>query len=352
MEFLLKPFTYKGLTFKNRIVMPPMCQYSAQDGVPNEWHLQHYVSRAVGGTGLIIVEMTNVEPDGRITNHCLGLWNDAQKAALARIVSECKSYGAKMGVQIAHAGRKAEDTDQPVSSVAKPFSSQMKTPKALTLREIEEMIGKFKRSAEKAIEAGVDIIELHGAHGYLIHQFHSPFINNRTDEYGKELTKFGVDIIKAVKSVMPADMPLIMRISGKEYVPNGYGIDYAVKLCKVYKDAGVDWFHVSSGGEASYEESGMTPRGIPSSEKGYQVPLANEIKNSLDVPVIAVGKLEDPEFADAVIASGKADFVAVGRGMLNNPHWALNIYQSVGDETAIPFQYRPGFYIPGEKRKR
>jgi len=252
MALLATPFQFKGLTLKNRIVMPPMCQYSveAHDGTPTDWHFVHYVSRAVGGTGLIIMEMTDVEPDGRISNGDLGLWSDEQIPAYARIISEVHKYGAKIGIQIAHAGRKAEDAEVPVSSSAIAFpGSRYKTPRALTTEEVKQMVVKFAESARRAVEAGVDTIEVHGAHGYLIHQFHSPLTNQRDDEYGQDKALFGVEVIQAIKKVIPSDMPLIMRVSALEYVDGGYGLEYSTELCRRYKEAGVDIFHLSSGGE-------------------------------------------------------------------------------------------------------
>ncbi|MGO4375845.1 NADPH dehydrogenase, partial [Paenibacillus sp. MCAF20] len=217
MNKLSTPYNLKGLELKNRIVMAPMCQYSVdlKDGVPNDWHFVHYVSRAVGGTGLIIVEMTGVDPDGRITDGDLGLWSDEQIPAFKRIVTEVKKHGAKIGIQIGHAGRKAEDANVPVgpSTVlggALPEETkygELKLPRALTLEEIDRVICQFKNAARRAVEAGFDTIELHGAHGYLLHQFMSPSINRREDAYGKDLSKFGVEVIKAVKSVIPEHIP-------------------------------------------------------------------------------------------------------------------------------------------------
>lgn len=345
MSDLFSPFECKGLQLKNRIVMPPMCQYSAsaQDGMPEDWHDLHYTSRAIGGAGLIIVEMTNVEPDGRITNKCLGLWSDEHVPAFARVVESCHRHGAKMGVQIAHAGRKAEDAAVPVSSTDVPFDSTYNKPRPLTTDEVKQMVEKFRLAARRAVKAGFDTIELHGAHGYLIHQFHSPYINKRTDEYGKDLTKFGVEVIQAVKSEMPSDMPLIMRISAKEYVVGGYDVEDAIEISKRYEQAGVDIFHISSGGEASYKETGMTPRGIPSSQAGYQVPLAKAFKDEFQTPVISVGKLEDPVFADSVIKNGEADLVAIGRGMLSDPYWALHAAAKLEYNLTPPPQYVTAF---------
>ncbi|MFD2369563.1 NADH:flavin oxidoreductase/NADH oxidase [Brevibacillus sp. GCM10020057] len=342
MALLSSPFQVKGLTLKNRIVMPPMCQYSveAHDGTPTDWHFVHYVSRAVGGTGLIIVEMTDVEPDGRISNRDLGLWSDEQIPAFARIVSEVHKYGAKIGVQIAHAGRKAEDAEVPVSASAIAFpGSRYKTPRALTTEEVQGMVQKFADSARRAVEAGMDTIEIHGAHGYLIHQFHSPLTNKRDDQYGKDPALFGVEVIQAVKKVIPEDMPLLMRVSAIEYVDGGYGLEYSTELCRRYKEAGVDVFHLSSGGEGPIGSAGR-----PGVHPGYQVPFARAIKQALDVPVIAVGNLDDPKLAEASLGNGDTDLVAVGRGMLRDPYWALHAIQALSpEELEPPKQYGRAF---------
>ncbi|MEH7515762.1 NADH:flavin oxidoreductase/NADH oxidase [Gottfriedia acidiceleris] len=319
MSNLFKPFKYKGLELKNRVVMPPMCQYSVhlKDGIPTDWHFVHYTSRAIGGTGLIIIEMTNVEERGRISDYCLGIWSDDHIPAFKRIIDECHKYGAKVAIQIAHAGRKAEDAPNPVSSSPKPFNEKSKTPHELTTLEVKEMVEKFKKGVERAVLAGVDTIELHGAHGYLIHQFASAYTNQRTDEYGQDKFLFGKEVIKAAKSVMPTDMPLIMRISALEYVDGGYGLDYSVEMAKAFRDAGVDLFHVSSGGEGPIGSGGR-----PGSHPGYQVKLAEQIKKEVEIPVIAVGKLDDANLAESVLGNEEADLIAVGRGMLSNPYWA------------------------------
>jgi NADPH2 dehydrogenase len=340
MKHLFSPFKLKGLEVKNRIVMPPMCQYSVEkkDGIATDWHYLHYVNRAIGGTGLIIIEMTDVEPDGRITDFDLGLWSDDQVPALARIVEACHQYGAKVGIQIAHAGRKAEDADVPVAPSAIPFDKNSKTPRALSTDEVKEMIEKFRKAVQRAVKAGVDAIEIHGAHGYLIHQFHSPLTNKRDDEYGKDLTKFGREVIQAAKSEMPEDMPLMMRISAKEYVEGGYSIIDSIEFAKEYQQAGIDMFHISSGGEGPISASGK-----PGTHAAYQVPLARDIKNALNVPVIAVGRLDEPILASSVIGNEDADLVAIGRGMLRNPHWALEASTMLKKETYIPKQYLTGF---------
>jgi len=340
MTNLAAPFTLKNLTLKNRIVMAPMCQYSveAKDGKPNDWHFVHYVSRAIGGAGLIMMEMTDVEPDGRISDYDLGLWSDEQIPAFARIISQVKKYGAKIGIQIAHAGRKAEDAKVPVGPSDIAFSDKYKKPRALTTLQVKAMVTHFQDTARRAVQAGVDTIELHGAHGYLIHQFHSPSVNLREDEYGQDLARFGVEVIRAVKSVMPEEMPLIMRISAIEYIEDGYGIEHAIEMGSRYQEAGVDMIHVSSGGEGP-----VGTKRKPGNYPGYQVPMARAIKQALDIPVIAVGKMEDPQLAEATVANGDADLVAVARGMLRDPYWAIHAIQSVKGQIELPKQYAGAF---------
>ncbi|MDB5084952.1 MAG: dehydrogenase [Bacilli bacterium] len=340
MATLFDEFSLKSLQLKNRIVMAPMCQYSVtnRDGILNEWHYVHYTSRAVGGAGLILIEMTDVDPDGRITDFDSGIWSDDHIPAFARIIKACQSYGTKVGIQIAHAGRKAQDAETPVAPSAIAFSDKFKTPRALTTADVKEMVGKFRDGARRAVEAGVDVIELHGAHGYLIHQFQSPVTNRRDDEYGQDLSRFGVEVVQAVKQVMPKDMPLIMRVSAVEYVDNGYGLDHAIHLCKAYHQAGVDIFHMSSGGEGPIGSGGR-----PGIHPGYQVPFAAAVKNALGVPVIAVGKLENFHLAESVIGNEQADLIAVARGMLRNPYWANEASVVLRGQPLIPKQYERAF---------
>lgn len=340
MDHLFSPYSYKGLELKNRVVMPPMCQYSVtkKDGIATDWHYVHYVSRAIGGASLIIIEMTDVEPDGRITDNDLGLWSDEHIAPLARIVDACHQHGAKVGIQIAHAGRKAEDAEVPVAPSAIPFDENSKTPRALSTEEVSTMVEKFRAAVERAVKAGVDTIELHGAHGYLIHQFQSKLTNKREDEYGQDRTKFGVEVIKAAKSVMPEDMPLILRISAKEYVEGGYEVEESIEFSKAYVDAGVDIFHISAGGEGPIAAAGR-----PGTHNAYQVPFARAYKQAFNIPVIAVGRLDDAALANSVIGNEDADLVAVGRGMLRNPYWALEAAAQLRKETTVPQQYVTGF---------
>ena len=341
MAKLAQSIDIKNMHLKNRVVMAPMCQYAVEkeDGTPNEWHYIHYVSRAIGGTGLIIVEMTNVEPRGRITNRCLGLWSDEQIPAYKRIVDEVHKHGAKIGIQIAHAGRKATDAPDPVSASAISVSHDDKTPKphALTTEEVYTTIAYYQEAVRRAVEAGFDCIELHGAHGYLIHQFHSPNINKREDEFGQNRAKFGVEIIKAARQVMPADMPLIFRISAREYMENGYDVNYAIEISKQYAEAGVDCFHVSTGGE------GPVSVVQPQSFAGYQVEFAKAYKQAFPhLPVIAVGQLQHPQVAELTLANQDADLIAIGRALLDDPYWSLHAIKALTGKINPPTPYVRG----------
>lgn len=336
LKNLFTPIKIKNLELKNRIVMPPMCQFSveAHDGKMNDWHFVHYVSRAIGGVGLIIIEMTNVEPGGRITDRCLGLWSDEQIEPLKRVVDVCHHYGAKVAIQIGHAGRKAEDAPDPVSASDVRYSENSKQPHALSNEEIQEMVEKYRQAAVRALKAGVDSIEVHGAHGYLIHQFHSALTNRRTDEYGEDKALFGKEVIRAIRSEMPKDMPLIFRISAIEYVENGYDLDYSVELVKEYQKEGVDIFHVTSGGEGPLVGSA----GRPGTHAGYQVPFARRIKEETGLPTIAVGKLESVDMANSVIGNEDADLVAIGRGLLKNAHWTIDASYALGQKIDLTYQ--------------
>lgn len=347
-RFINEPFSIKQLELKNRIVMPPMCQYKAMDGMPNDWHYIHYSSRAIGGVGLIIVEMTNVASNGRISPNCLGLWNDEQRDAFKRIVDGVHAQGSKIAIQIGHAGRKALGSDDVVSCSANDAFEDAadagkgqwtyKKPRELNLHEIDEMIDLFKNSVQRAVEAGFDAIEIHGAHGYLIHQFYSPKTNLRTDEYGKNKMLFGEKIIKAAKSVMPANMPLLIRISAQEYGKNGFDLNYGCEVAKRFAQAGADVIDVSGGGDGLLDAAHTPPFAA-----GYQVYLAEAVKNATNLPVITVGMLEDPEVADHVLSKGTVDLVAIGRGLLRDPYWLLNAqyHQKSADTQSMQFVPTP-----------
>lgn len=336
MPGLFSPFSLKGLTLKNRIMMSPMCQYSvwAEDGMPNEWHFVHYISRAVGGAGLIMMEMTDVMPNGRITVHDLGLWQDQQIPGFQRIIDQVHHYGAKIGIQIAHAGRKTESTSLvPVAPSAIAFSSHYRVPQALSIDDISRIVEAFAASARRAVTAGVDLIELHGAHGYLIQQFMSPLSNRREDKYG-EPTRFAIEVIEAVKSQIPAAMPLFMRLSAVEYSQDGYTFNNLVDMARVFRDAGVDVFDISSGGNSP---------GAPEVFPGYQVPYASSVRGQLGVPVVAVGVLESPSLAESVLRQDQADLIAIGRGFLRDPYWANSAAKALNGTVQVPKEYWRAF---------
>ncbi|MFV0527543.1 MAG: NADPH dehydrogenase [Lachnospiraceae bacterium] len=338
-------FAIKSLKLKNRIVMAPMCQYAvtAQDGRPNDWHFVHYVSRAVGGTGLLLVEATAVDPQGRISDKDLGIWDDSFISDYKKIVDAVHAQGAKIGIQISHAGRKAEDAPQPVGpsnlsvqdSEGTASQSDPK-PQALTEAEIQIVVEQFGAAARRAVAAGFDTIELHAAHGYLLHQFHSPGINTRTDAYGRDLTLFGTQVIRAMVHEMPEDMPLLLRISAIEYMDGGYDLAHSLAVAKRYIEAGIDCIHVSSGGEAA---PGVKK---PGNYLGYQLPFARAYAQAFDVPVIAVGILEDFRLAQQVVANEDADLIAIGRGMLNDPYWAMHAINTTTGTVDPPQSYARG----------
>lgn len=336
---LFSPFNLRGLTLKNRIMMSPMCQYSvdAEDGRPNTWHFVHYVSRAVGGAGLIMVEMTAVDPDGRITVNDLGLWEDGQIPAYARLVEAVHAQGARIGIQIAHAGRKAYSPSlRPVapSPIAFPAPGY-RVPEALSVDAIHRLVEAFAAAARRAVAAGMDLIELHGAHGYLLHEFLSPLSNRRTDAYG-DPTRFPTEVVTAVKAEIPATMPLFMRISAVDYDPGGYGLDGLLERLGPLVAAGVDLFDVSSGGNG--------PTGPEAPYPGYQLPYARAVKHRWHLPVAAVGLLDDPALAEHVIAAGDADLVAIGRGFLRDPYWPNTAARALeGGVVQVPHQYHRAF---------
>lgn len=337
MALLFEPFELKALQLKNRIMMSPMCQYSVwdEDGAPNAWHEVHYVSRAVGGVGLVMIEMTDVVPDGRITVNDLGIWSDQQIPAFQRIIDQVHVYGAKVGIQIAHAGRKADSPSlYPEAPSAIRFSEQYRVPRALNGDEVKGLVDAFAAGARRAVAAGVDTLELHGAHGYLIHQFMSPLSNHRDDEWG-EPTRFGVAVIQAVKSEMPSTMPLMMRLSATEYDPQGYSFEQLVEMARVFHRHGVDMFDISSGGNAPVVPDRIYP--------GYHVPYGAKIRESLGVPVIAVGILEDPSLAESVLQQGQADIIALARGLLRDPYWPNTAAMALDGTVQVPKQYYRAF---------
>lgn len=332
---LFEPLKIKNVTIKNRIMMSPMCQYSAdKDGIANSWHYVHYVSRAIGGVGLIMQEATAVESRGRISDGDLGLWDDKQIEPLRNIVKECKKYGSIVGVQLAHAGRKSEVLSEPsVAPTKMEFNPEYRIPQELTVNDIKNIVTHFKDSANRALEAGYDIIEIHAAHGYLIHEFLSPLSNKRTDEYGGSLenrVRILNEIIDAVKKVWPNDKPIFVRVSADDYINGGINIDEMVSILKLIKDKGIDLIDVSSGGLLNAKID-LYP--------GYQLKYSERIKKDLDYMTATVGLITKSDMAEEILKDGKADLIALGRELLRNPYWPLYAAHNLKQNIDWPKQY-------------
>ncbi|WP_339064069.1 NADPH dehydrogenase NamA [Tepidibacillus marianensis] len=336
MAILFHPTKLKDITIPNRIVMPPMCQYMAEkDGKATNWHKVHYGSRAVGQSGFIILEATAVEARGRITDHDLGLWNDGQTQSLKEIVDFGHAQGSVMGIQLAHAGRKAEikDTESVIAPSAIPFDERWVTPKEMTEKEIKEVIQAFADAARRADEAGFDLIELHGAHGYMIHEFLSPLSNQRKDEYGESRegrVKFLQETLQAVKAVWPSHKIISLRVSATDYAEDGIDLQEIIEILKLIKGSGVDVIHVSSGG--------LVPAKI-NIGIGYQVKFAERIKVEVGLPVIAVGLISEPELVEEILFNERADFVALGRELLRDPYWPLHAAKKLNHDLKWPTPY-------------
>ncbi|MFO7152385.1 MAG: NADPH dehydrogenase NamA [Bacillota bacterium] len=335
MSELFSKIKIKDMEVRNRIVMPPMCMYSSDDdGHAKPWHLIHYATRAIGGAGLIIQEATAVEKRGRISARDLGLWDDSHVEGLARIVAEVKKHGAKMGVQLAHAGRKCgapgEDLIAP-SPIA--FDETYGVPREMTREDIMQVIEAFKAGARRALMAGYDIVEIHAAHGYLINEFLSPLTNKRTDEYGGSLqnrARFLKEVVKAVREVWPEEKPLMVRVSAEEYAEGGNHPEDIAEMINLVKGEGVDIIDVSSGA--------VVPAKIDA-YPGYQVKFAETIKEMTGLPVVAGGLITVPEMAEEILKNGRADMVFLGRELLRNPYWPLMAARRLGDDIKWPEQY-------------
>ncbi|MET9856291.1 NADH:flavin oxidoreductase/NADH oxidase [Streptomyces sp. NPDC006450] len=352
---LFQPWTIRSVTVPNRVWMAAMCQYSAEPtgpdtGVAHDWHFAHYAARATGGTGLIIQEATAVAPEGRISPYDLGIWNDRQVEALRRITSFVKSRGAVPGIQLGHAGRKAS-TDRPweggrpvgpeahgwlpSAPSAVPFSADHQAPHELTVREIRDVVEQFAAAARRSLAAGYQVVEIHGAHGYLIGEFLSPHSNKRTDAYGgsfENRTRLALEVVDAVRAVWPEELPLFFRISATDWLEeDGWTADETVRLAGLLEEHGVDLLDVSTGGLAP----GVT---IPVGP-GYQVPFAARVKAETTLPVAAVGLITEPEQAEKILANGEADAVLLGRELLRDPFWARRAAAELGAELRTPEQY-------------
>ena len=346
---LFSPLTIKSVTIKNRIAISPMCQYSATDGFATDWHLVHLGSRASGGAGLIIQEATAVSPEGRISPEDLGLWNNEQIDKLKQITQFIINQDAVPGIQLAHAGRKASaaspwnggrkvandnggwDTVAP-SAIA--YHDNEKAPIALDKNGIQKVITDFKAATKRALEAGYQVVEIHAAHGYLLHQFLSPLSNVRTDEYGgsfENRIRLTLEVVEAVQSEWPENLPLFVRISASDWAEGGWNLEESIQLSKILKEKGVDLSDVSSGGAVSHQQIPLGPN--------YQVPFAESIKKEVGILTGAVGLITDAKQAEEIVVSGKADLVLIARESLRNPNLGLTFAHELEADVTWPKQY-------------
>ena len=350
---LFQPLTIRGLTLRNRIFMSPMCQYSSDDGFATDWHLVHLGTRAVGGVSLVTVEATGVTPEGRITPGCLGLWKDEHITKLSQITKFIEARGAASAIQIAHAGRKAstripreggtfipisEGGWQIVGPSPVPFRPTDGVPHELTTAEIAGVVEAHAKAAERAVKAGFKAVEIHAAHGYLLNEFMSPLSNTRTDSYGGSLgnrIRITIETIKAVRGAIPADMPLMMKISAIDWADGGFTIEDSVQLAIAAKAAGVDLITCSSGNVVVHQKPEFKP--------GFNVPFADKVRKESGILTAAVGMITDAAQANEVVESGKADAVTLARQLLRDPYFALNAAKALGLKPAFPGQYTPAF---------
>lgn len=355
MPHLFDPLTLRSVTLRNRIGMPPMCQYSAQDGLAADWHMVHYGSRAAGGAGLVIVEATAVEPRGRISPNDLGIWSDEHAERLARIVRFVREQGAVPAIQLGHAGRKAGtarpwDGGKPLSDEqggweivgpsAIPFDEGFRTPSALSEEGIAAIQQAFVLATRRAAEAGFEMVELHGAHGYLVHSFHSPLSNRRVDRYGgsfENRVRFTLETVTAMRRVWPDQRPMAVRISCTDWAEGGWTAEESVELARRLKGLGVDLMDCSSGGG--------TPLAKVPAGAGYQVPLAEAVRRGAGIATAAVGLITQAMQADEIVRNQRSDVVLVGRELLRNPYWPMHAARTLRQvgHAATPKQYLRAF---------
>ncbi|MFO1487702.1 MAG: NADH:flavin oxidoreductase/NADH oxidase [Verrucomicrobiota bacterium] len=347
---LFSPLTLRSVTLRNRIGVSPMCQYSAEDGVANDWHLVHLGSRAAGGAGLVIVEATAVAPEGRITPGCMGLWSEKHVGPLARIAAFIKAQGAAAGIQIAHAGRKAsaalpwaggahlsaaQGGWETIAPSAIPFGGDLpKVPQVMTLADIARVRGDFVGTARRALAAGFNWLELHSAHGYLFNEFLSPLSNHRTDAYGgsfENRTRLLLETTREVRKIWPEELPLTVRLSAVDWKEGGWDIAQSVALAKLLKAEGVDLIDCSSGG--------LVPDAKITVGPGYQVPFAEQIRRETGIATAAVGAITEARQADDIIRSGKADVVLLAREFLRDPYWPAHAAKALGANITPPNPY-------------
>jgi 2,4-dienoyl-CoA reductase-like NADH-dependent reductase (Old Yellow Enzyme family) len=346
---LFEPIMLRDLRLRNRIVVSPMCQYSSQDGFASDWHLVHLGSRAVGGAGLVITEAAAVSPEGRISPQDLGLWLDDHVPMLARIVAFMREHGAATGIQLAHAGRKAGTAPpwqggkpvwpdqggwQPVGASPLPFAEGYQTPIELDEAGIRKVIGDFAAATRRAVTAGFQVVEIHAAHGYLLHSFLSPLSNQRQDGYGgdfKGRIRLLLEVTDTVRANCPAGMPVLVRLSATDWVEGGWDLAQTVELSRCLQGRGVDLIDCSSGGNVVAAPIPVGP--------GYQVPFAAAVRTQVGIATGAVGMILAPEQADQIIRNGEADVVLLARELLRDPYWPLHAARTLGHEVAWPVQY-------------
>ena len=349
MSKLFEELTIRKTTFRNRIWISPMCQYSSEDGMPTDWHLVHLGSRAVGGAGLVIVEATAVSPEGRISPADSGIWSDKHAEAFRRIVSFIESQGAIAGIQLAHAGRKASTAPpwdgglevkpnaggwETVAPSAIRFSADYPQPREMTAEDIRKAEADFVSSAERAVSAGFRAIEVHAAHGYLLHQFLSPLSNKRLDEYGGTLEnrmRLPLSIARAVRSAVPEGIPVFVRISATDWADGGWDLEQSVEFSRQLKEIGIDLIDVSSGG--------LVPDAKITVGPGYQVPFAKEIRSRTGIMTGAVGLITEPEQAESILQAGDADAILIARESLRDPYFAFRAARELGGSVDVPKQY-------------
>jgi 2,4-dienoyl-CoA reductase-like NADH-dependent reductase (Old Yellow Enzyme family) len=345
---LFSPLRLRGLELRNRVLVSPMCQYSSADGFASDWHLVHLGAFAVGGAALVLTEATAVAPEGRISPWDLGLWDDRHCEMLARIVRFVDAHGAAAGIQLAHAGRKASTARpwdgggpvdsasggwQPVAPSAIPFDAAHVTPRALTAGDLAAVVKAFGAAAQRALDVGCKTVEIHAAHGYLLHEFLSPLSNSRDDRYGGSLenrSRLLREVVGAVRAVWPERLPLLLRISATDWAEGGWSVDESVALARSVKGLGVDLVDCSSGG--------LVPARVPAAA-GYQVPFSEQIRREAGVATAAVGLISQPEQADAIVRSGQADAVFLARELLRNPRWPIDAAKKLGHPAPVPPQY-------------
>jgi 2,4-dienoyl-CoA reductase-like NADH-dependent reductase (Old Yellow Enzyme family) len=350
MSVLFSPIQLRGLALKNRIMVAPMCQYSAVDGEANDWHFTHINNLALSGAAMFCIEATAVEAIGRITPGCLGLWNDACEAALKPVIASVRKHSkTAIAMQLAHAGRKAsshtpwdggqlippaEGGWQPEGPSAVPHKDGEAAPLAFDAAGLARVRDAFAATARRAARLGLDALEVHCAHGYLLHQFLSPIANRRTDQYGGSLQnrmRFPLEVFQAVRAAFPADRPVGLRVSATDWVEGGWDLPQTIEFARELKNLDIDWIDVSSGGVSPLQKIALGP--------GYQVPFAQAVKEATGVTTMAVGLITEPIQAEEIVASGKADMVALARGMLYDPRWGWHAAAELGGQVDVPPQY-------------